>query len=138
MFALTRRVAVPVTAGKPRLGLLAAGGVALVGFAVLAALDVQACPLPLTTGVPCPGCGLVRALLAVGRLDLAAAAHFHPLVFAVAPLLAMEAAAAAIPAVGRWRAGWQWTPLAAGLAGVLLAGVWLTRLAGGLGGHPDW
>lgn len=34
-------------------------------------------------GVPCPGCGMTRAAKALLRLDLAAAWHYHPLVFAM-------------------------------------------------------
>ena len=34
-------------------------------------------------GVPCPGCGMTRALLAALRLDFAAAFAFHPMVFAL-------------------------------------------------------
>ena len=37
-------------------------------------------------GVPCPGCGMTRALLAVLRLDFAAALAYHPMVFAL-PLM---------------------------------------------------
>lgn len=32
-------------------------------------------------GIPCPGCGMTRALLALLRLDLAAAFSYHPLIF---------------------------------------------------------
>ena len=34
-------------------------------------------------GIPCPGCGMTRALRALLRLDLAAAFAFHPLIFAM-------------------------------------------------------
>lgn len=36
--------------------------------------------------IPCPGCGMTRALLAVLRLDLAAAFAFHPMVWSL-PIL---------------------------------------------------
>ena len=39
------------------------------------------CPIRLVCGVCCPGCGMTRAVLALLRLDPAAAWHFHPLVF---------------------------------------------------------
>jgi hypothetical protein len=36
------------------------------------------------TGLPCPGCGATRCLAACGRLDLAAAWQWHPLVTSLA------------------------------------------------------
>ena len=42
------------------------------------------CPLRAATGVWCPGCGMTRAALALGRFDLRAAWTFHPLVFFLA------------------------------------------------------
>ena len=37
-------------------------------------------------GIPCPGCGMTRALLCLLRLDLRGAAAYHPMVFAL-PLM---------------------------------------------------
>lgn len=37
------------------------------------------CPLLYTVGIPCPGCGMTRALFALLRLDLAEAFYYHPL-----------------------------------------------------------
>jgi hypothetical protein len=34
-------------------------------------------------GIPCPGCGMTRALRALLRLDLAAAFSYNPLIFAM-------------------------------------------------------
>jgi hypothetical protein len=42
------------------------------------------CPLRATTGVWCPGCGMTRAALSLGRLELPAAWRYHPWVFALA------------------------------------------------------
>ena len=41
------------------------------------------CPFALITGTACPGCGLTRATLALGRGDMGAAMAFHPLVLVV-------------------------------------------------------
>ncbi len=38
------------------------------------------CPFALMTGIPCPGCGLTRAVVALGHGDLTSAIAFHPLV----------------------------------------------------------
>ena len=46
------------------------------------------CPTALFFGIPCPGCGLTRATLALLRGDVGAALHFHPLVFVLTPLAA--------------------------------------------------
>lgn len=37
-------------------------------------------------GIPCPGCGMTRALLAVLRLDLKAAFFYHPMFWSI-PIL---------------------------------------------------
>lgn len=38
-------------------------------------------------GVPCPGCGMTRALISALKLDVKAALEFHPMVFSL-PLIA--------------------------------------------------
>lgn len=46
------------------------------------------CPIKFITGISCLGCGMTRAWLAVLRLDLAAAFHYHPL-FMLPPVAAV-------------------------------------------------
>ena len=68
----------------------------LYSFAVLAALFAGAylsasilgwgCPVQHFTGVPCPGCGLSRALFALLRLDFAAAFRYHPMIYVLPPV----------------------------------------------------
>jgi hypothetical protein len=60
-------------------------GAAAVG--VVIALRIPVCPTATLFGIPCPGCGLTRATLALFRGDVATALHFHPLVFVLTPLV---------------------------------------------------
>ncbi len=48
------------------------------------------CVIRWVTGVPCPGCGLSRACLAVLRLDFGAAFRYHPMFWSF-PLLLLYA-----------------------------------------------
>jgi len=45
------------------------------------------CPFRRFFGVPCPGCGLTRAYLALCRGDIHAAFAYHPLFWLAIPLL---------------------------------------------------
>lgn len=46
------------------------------------------CPFDYFVGIPCPGCGMTRALFALARLDFAQAFSFHPLVL-IPPVFAV-------------------------------------------------
>jgi hypothetical protein len=79
--------------------------------------------------LPCPGCGLGRALSAAADLELAAAiAHYPPILpLALAYLAAVGASAAWLcsrPLPGRQRVG---TALGWGVA-LSVAGTWIVRL----------
>jgi hypothetical protein len=115
-----------------------------VALGALLASGVVACPLRALTGVPCPGCGLTRAMFALAAGDPAGAFRHHPLVVLVAPLLAVVVGRALLAAGGVARtATWNVrvrTPHFLLLA-MLLLGVWFARFAGHLGGPsdpPDW
>lgn len=41
------------------------------------------CPVEYFFGIPCPGCGMSRALLAFAKLDPALAFYYHPLFWLV-------------------------------------------------------
>ncbi len=54
------------------------------------------CPFRLVTGIPCPGCGMTRAVLAACRGDMTAAFAYHPL-FPLLPLVALLLLCAVAP-----------------------------------------
>lgn len=66
-------------------------------FAVYALLATSlwghACPIDLIFGVPCPGCGLTRAVMLVFRGDFVGAFSMHPLVFTLPVIGALLIAA---------------------------------------------
>jgi putative exporter of polyketide antibiotics len=46
------------------------------------------CPLRFLSGIPCPGCGMTRAVWYALQLDFASAVYYHPLFF-LAPLMVL-------------------------------------------------
>ena len=110
--------------------------------AIIVALRLPFCPMATVLGIPCPGCGLTRATLALLRGDVRGALALHPLVFVLAPLFAAALSSAAFgyvrgprPGTGPnpWLASRQVTWLAALLL-VATLGVWGVRFLGYLGG----
>ena len=62
----------------------------LAGYSLVTALPKAAlCPFKALTGLPCPGCGMTHAFLALGRLDFSGAYAENPLVFPLAALMAL-------------------------------------------------
>lgn len=66
-----------------RVGLAVLGAVTVQGAMMTLGLPGWLCPLRHVLGIPCPGCGLSRATLALCRGDWATAFEFH----AFAPLI---------------------------------------------------
>jgi len=112
-------------------------------FALAVQHDFPLCPLAGSVGIPCPGCGLTRATLALLHGDLRGALHLHPLVLLLTPLVVSLVVATAWDLLRRP----QQKPRAAALFGngrvvsiaaagllVLTLSVWLARFAGYLGG----
>jgi hypothetical protein len=117
---------------------LALGGL----FALIVITRLPLCPMAGVLGVPCPGCGLTRATLALCRGDLRQALHLHPLVPLIAPIFMWAVASAALGYVRGPRPTAQPNPwLASRPASVLAAcllfatlGVWGARFLGYFGG----
>lgn len=90
------------------------------------------CPFALLTGHACPGCGMTRALAYLVRGDFDRALLYHPL----APVLTLVGIAGLVWLMGRRRGSWpslsvKTINVALSIAGALLLGVWLTRIATG-------
>lgn len=112
-------------------------------FALAVYSEFPLCPLAGSFGIPCPGCGLTRATLAMLHGDVRGALQHHPLVFLLTPLVVGVAVAAAWNllrppgAQPRSHAAFSNGRTMTALATLLLAltvGVWLARFAGCFGG----
>ena len=73
-----------------------AAGIGLVA-AGLAHVPVWTCPIRAATGVPCPGCGLTTATLALLHGHWAEAAHVHAFAYLVPPVLVLLLLSATLP-----------------------------------------
>jgi hypothetical protein len=110
------------------------------GMATLMALGVPLCPFAILTRHPCPGCGLTRASIALLHGDLHAAAHMHPLVFVVTPVIAISFTYNAYAYVrrGQWFASeglkGRWVTAAWIALGAAMIFLWIARFFGAFGG----
>jgi hypothetical protein len=112
-------------------------------FAVAVHNDFPLCPMAGSFGIPCPGCGLTRATLALFHGDIRGALRLHPLVWLLGPLFVGFVGTATLDLVRGSsrpprRTRIDWTSRGMGVAAtallVLTLGVWLARFAGYLGG----
>lgn len=104
-------------------------------FALAVAFSVPICP-SAAAGIPCPGCGLTRATLALLSGDVAGATALQPLAVVVCPLLGGATAYACLRYLftgkvqaDRWHAG----PILI-VSMVALTVVWALRWFGVFGG----
>lgn len=105
-------------------------------------LGIPLCPSRSMFGVPCPGCGLTRATVAMLELDFHHMLEMHPLAPIVTPLVVWWIASAALTSAGlksaaKWDPGkviprWAWIGV-----GIALVGLFVARLGGMFGGLPD-
>lgn len=123
---------------------LLASVLGLVGGAM--SLGFPLCPMAASLGVPCPGCGLTRATLALLRGDIRAALHFHPLVWLLTPLFVSFVGSAIWqllrdPTTPRRASRIRWNAPALNMAAaallVVTLGVWIARFAGYFGGPVE-
>ena len=117
-----------------RLALVAA----VLGAAV--ALGVPLCPFAIVTRLPCPGCGLTRATLALLHGHFHEAFRLHPLAVVVSPVVvgAFSYNAFTYIAQGRWAAAesvqGRWVTIFAIVVGTAMVGLWIARFFGAFGG----
>jgi hypothetical protein len=111
-------------------------GVLVVPYAAAAWLDVTICPVALVGRIPCPGCGMTRAALALAHGDVHAATRMNPLAIVVVPMSAVLFCFGAFHYLrdGRTRLGELWPTIAGAGVGVALAIVWALRWFGLFGG----
>ncbi len=117
--------------------------VTAIGVLLLAGVldGLWACPFKRVTGIPCPGCGMTRAVRLVLQGDVAGATALHPLVWLALALgvgfVALEARA--YVRERRWGLALRplWTRVVAFAALGLLVLVWILRFAGFFGGPVD-
>ena len=108
-------------------------------FAVLAIVAVGwRCPVLLVAGVPCPTCGMTRAVRLALHGDLAGATHVHPLVWLAVPVVALFLGVelTGYARTGTWGASRRMrfsNALMVGTAALLFA-LWIARFAGLFGG----
>jgi hypothetical protein len=110
------------------------------GLATAVALRIPLCPFAILTRHPCPGCGLTRATLAVLGGHPHEAAHLHPLVFVVTPVIAVAFTYNALAYVrhGEWfaseRLKGRWVTGAWLVLGAAMILLWIARFFGAFGG----
>jgi hypothetical protein len=111
-------------------------------FSTIVSFRLPFCPMASVLGVPCPGCGLTRATLALAHGDLRHAHELHPLVLVLAPLFIWATISAALgyvrgPQPAHERRRWVTSRTVTTLATLLLLatlGVWGARFFGYFGG----
>ena len=54
----------------------------ILGISILNIIGIG-CPILFFTGIPCMGCGITRAFLALVKGDFISAFRYHPLIFLV-------------------------------------------------------
>ena len=94
-------------------------------LAVLMLLDIYRCPFKAITGIPCPGCGMTRAVLSACRGDFAGAFRYHPLWIVAVPLVLVEV----LNAMGGLKIPAKINNIILIIAAVLLLAVYIIRFA---------
>ena len=94
-------------------------------LAALMLLDIYRCPFKAVTGIPCPGCGMTRAVLSACKGDFRGAFYYHPLWIVAVPLVLVEV----LNAMGGIKIPAKANNMILIIAGILLLAVYIIRLA---------
>jgi len=103
-------------------------------------LKIPICPMAGLLRVPCPGCGMTRAMHFAFHGDFASSFHMHPLALVITPfvLVVMTRNTWGYLVRGNWGEGdasmhpaWTWS---AGILLVCMIGLWIARFLGAFGG----
>jgi hypothetical protein len=97
--------------------------------ALLALVPFSTCIVKITTGRPCPACGMTRASLRLLRGDVHGSVSLHPLALpsAVALGVALALAVALPPEHPLWG---RYVRASLTVAGVAFVAVWVLRMGG--------
>jgi hypothetical protein len=102
-------------------------------FAAAVVFRFSVCPVAALLGIPCPGCGLLRATLSLAQGHVTEALHFHPLVFVVVPSALGAAVHVASGRPVSRALEWTLATIATVLVALLVV-VWVARFHGAFGG----
>lgn len=90
------------------------------------------CPLRTLTGIPCPGCGLTTADIALVRGEFGAAFAANPVIYGLAALAVAAVPLVLLRAAGVLEPPQPWSPrrrrIVGRLAGLLAVASWLFQL----------
>jgi hypothetical protein len=113
-------------------GALAAAGAAVWPMVTTTTGVGLPCPLRTLTGIPCPGCGLTTAAVAMVRGQFDAALHANPVIFGLAALTVAAGPLVALRAAGVLEPPRPWSPARrrqmGWIAGLLAVASWLFQL----------
>jgi hypothetical protein len=103
---------------------------------IASSLGIPVCPQALLTRMPCPGCGMTRALAALVSGDLHTALTWNPISIVVWPVALPLAGyhAMAYVLTGKSRLNARWTRRVGVTLSAALAVVWMMRIFGAFGG----
>ncbi len=119
-------------------------GIAVANLLPTGHLPGSFCPISALARLPCPTCGLLRAMVLLARLDVVGAFHYHPLVPAAWALAVGAAALEVLPArARRWATAFGWRHArgldAIAFGGTIAAGLFgAVRLALYIARPADW
>ena len=110
-------------------------GIATIIIVVVAVLfGGYACPFEFVTGIPCPGCGMTRAFLALLRGDFALSWTMHPMLIPALAVMIYLIVVRVRTGKLDWSKNWVYWPVIVACVAMLI--VWVLRLTLGWQNGP--